>query len=335
MKKMHRNMYRKWMIAAVLLCVFTWVGKAQMVDYSVVSVREESGLELMQFSSDNDLVAMPQVRRGFNGVQWLSNRIIDISPDGTKLAFISARGSSSNIFVKEISRQGSSSQRTNRGNVIDFSYSPDGKLLLFSEKVGKSSRVFQTDAEQGFVCRQITSGNQDYSPTFSEDMKRIFFSRQEARGVSLWSYDVQNNYLSNYSYGMNPCMIGNDVILCARMNDSGRGEIWEVNLTTGVEECIVSDLNISFSTPVLSPNGQWIAFVGGTPLVNENSTYWNTDIYVCRRDGTERRQLTYHAADDLSPVWSRDGRSIFFISQRGSANGIANIWRLTVPEYSF
>ena len=28
-------------------------------------------------------------------------------------------------------------------------------------------------------------------------------------------------------------------------------------------------------------------------------------------------QLTYHAADDLSPVWGRDGRYIYFVSQRG------------------
>ena len=39
-------------------------------------------------------------------------------------------------------------------------------------------------------------------------------------------------------------------------------------------------------------------------------------------------QLTYHAADDLSPVWSRDGRYIYFISQRGSATATANVWRM-------
>lgn len=329
---MSNSAFYKTIILGFFFGVISWGSWAQTVDYSVVSVREESGLELMKFTSDNDLVAMPQVRRGISGVQWFSNRIIDISPDGTKLAFVSARGSSSNIFVKEISRQGSSTQRTNRGNVVDFSYSPDGKLLLFSERVGKNSRIFQTDAEQGFICRQITSGNQDYSPCCSKDMKRVFFARQESRGVSLWSYDVQNNYLSNYSYGMNPCVIGENIILCARMNDSGRGEIWEVNLATGIEECIVSDLNCSFSTPVLSPDGRWIAFVGSSPLMSENTTYWNTDIYISRRDGTERHQLTYHAADDLSPVWSQDGHNLFFISQRGSENAIANIWRLSVPE---
>ena len=203
--------------------------------------------------------------------------------------------------------------------------------MLFSEKIGKTVQIFQTDAEQGFVCRQITSGYQDYSPSFSDDMQRIFFARQESRGNSLWSYDVKNNYLSNFTSGMTPSIIGEDLILCSRMNDSGRGEIWKVNIATGIEECLVSDRIASFSTPILSPDGQWIAFVGGAPLVNGNITYWNTDIYICRIDGTERHQLTYHAADDLSPVWSKDGRYIYFISQRGSADAVANIWRLTVP----
>lgn len=329
---MGKNCCLKQAAAALCLCLLSPALRAQSVDYSVVSVREETGLDLMKFSSDNDLVAMPQVRRVHGGVQWFVNRVTAISPDGNSLAFISARGKSSNIFVKELSRAGASIQRTNRGNVIDLSYSPDGKLLLFSEKSGKYNQIFQTDAHQGFVCRQITSGNLDFSPTFSQDMKKIIFARQEARGVGLWSYDLKDNYLSNYSYGMNPTMISKDVVLCARMNETGRGEIWKVNFSTGVEECLVSDLNVSFSTPVLSPDGRWIAYVGGTPLSNGKATYWNTDIYICRIDGTDRHQLTYHAADDLSPVWSRDGRYIYFISQRGSADAIANIWRLTVPQ---
>jgi len=56
--------------------------------------------------------------------------------------------------------------------------------------------------------------------------------------------------------------------------------------------------------------------------------YRNTDIFVCRIDGTEFTQLTYHAADDISPVWSQDGKYIYFISQRGSSTGTANIWRM-------
>ena len=59
-----------------------------------------------------------------------------------------------------------------------------------------------------------------------------------------------------------------------------------------------------------------------------NRIYLNTDIFAAKIDGTNLVQLTYHAADDLSPVWSKNGKYIYFISQRGSADGTANIWRM-------
>ena len=71
-----------------------------------------------------------------------------------------------------------------------------------------------------------------------------------------------------------------------------------------------------------------LLFVGSN-IINENSfSYANTDIFVAKIDGTNLTQITYHAADDLSPVWSRDGKYIYFISQRGSDTGTANIWRM-------
>jgi Tol biopolymer transport system component len=84
----------------------------------------------------------------------------------------------------------------------------------------------------------------------------------------------------------------------------------------------------SYASPVISPNGRWIMLVGESLIFTGKSYYRNTDIYVCRTDGTQLTQLTFHAADDLSPVWSRDGRYIYFISQRGSADGVANVWRM-------
>jgi len=298
------------------------------VDYSVVTVNEESGINYTRITSDNDYVCMPQVKRSGHNVNWLTNRILDISVDGTQLAYLSARNNSTNIFIKDIAKQGASVQRTNRQSVLDFSYSPDGKYICFSEVNGKLNQIFQTSSVSGYVCRQVTSGAQDYSPVFSSDMKNIFFARQERSGVSVWSYSVERNFLSSYSKGMNPFPVNDTSILCVRFNSDGRGEIWRVDYKTGVEECIVSDAQRSFSTPSVSPNGLWILFVGSNVLMNGTTPYPNTDIFACKTDGTQLVQLTYHAADDLSPVWSRDGRSIYFISQRGSVTGAANVWKM-------
>lgn len=314
-------------VALVAACVET---SAQQVDYSVVSVPEEAGAELIKITSASDYVCMPLVQRRGERIDWLTNRILDVSISGTHLAYLSARNNSTNIFIKELSRQGSSVQRTNRSGVLDFTYSPDGKYICFSERRGNTNQIFQTDAQNGYVCRQITSGNLDYSPVYSSDMQLLFFARQEANGVSIWSHSVQNNFLSSYTPGMNPCPLeGETAFLCTRTNSAGRSEIWRIDYDSGVEECIVSDPGRSFTTPSISPDGEWILFVGESLLDAGKFVYRNTDLFVCRIDGTGFAQLTYHAADDLSPVWSRDGRYIYFISQRGDADGTANVWRMT------
>ena len=302
---------------------------SQKIDYSIVSVPEESAVEFMKVTSSNDYVAMPVVRRTKKSVNWSSNRIVECAKDNRYIAYLSLRNNTTNIFIKELGKQGGSVQRTNRNGVVDFSYSPDGKYICFSEQRGDKCQIFQTDAKEGYICRQITSANNDYTPVYSADMKTIFFSRQETASYSIWGYNIDNNFLSSYTSGITPCVVEKEnAYLCARINSSGNSEIWKVNYETGVEECIVSDINRSFTTPSISPDGKWIVFVGSSAINTGKSNYYNTDIFVCRLDGSEFAQLTYHAADDLSPAWSHDGKFIYFISQRGDADGVANIWRM-------
>lgn len=319
---------RKFTTCALLLIVLT-NAFAQKVDFSVVFVPEESGNNITRISTAGDYVCLPIVKRNSSGVVWLSNRILGISPDGTQLAYLSNRNNTTNIFLTDLNKQGGSVQRTNRQGIQDFSFSPDGSLICFSEVRGKECQIFQTDAKKGYVCRQITSGAKDYSPIFSSDMKQIFFAREEQKGFSVWSHNIANNFLATYSAGLNPSPIANEsAFFCTRTSSAGKCEIWKINYETGAEECIVSDPNRSFTSPAISPNGYWLLMVGGSIIESGNIKYWNTDIYACHTDGTNLTQLTYHAADDLSPVWSSDGKHIYFISQRGDADGTANIWRM-------
>ncbi len=321
----------------ILALVISSSVSAQKIDYSVVNVPEESGLDFVKITKPSDYVALPEVKRKSNGIQWYINRILGISRDNSQIAYLSMRNGATNIFLKDLDKQGSSVQRTNRSAVMDFTYSPDGKYIVFSEARGRNNNqlineVYSTDAKNGYICRQITSANSDYAPVFSRDMKTIYFTRMEQRGSSIWGYDTDKNFLATYVPGMSPATIpGDKALIVSRNNNDGRGEIWKVNPENGTEECLIADPNHSFSTPEVSPDGEWIVFVGDgqIPLGKGNKKFYNTDIFVCRTDGTQMTQLTYHAADDLSPVWSKDGRYIYFISQRGDADGNANIWRIS------
>ncbi|MBP7359316.1 MAG: PD40 domain-containing protein [Prevotella sp.] len=303
---------------------------AQEVNYSVISVPEESSCGFVRITSDNDYVCMPIVKRNSKIAIWATNKVIGTSPDGKDIAFLSARNQTYNIFIKNLEKKSVSVQRTKRQLVTDFSYSPDGSNICFAEKQGKNVQIYQTSAVQGFVCRQITDGNIDNTPVYSSDMSQIFFARQEAKSISIWSYNIKNNYLSNFSNGMNPSPTTDGRILCSRSNTEGKSEIWRIDTQSGVEECIISDLQKSFTSPSLSPDGKWILFTGTGFVFNKNNKkYPNTDIYVAHPDGSGIQQLTFHGADDLSPVWSKDGKYIYFVSQRGSTTAVANLWRLT------
>jgi Tol biopolymer transport system component len=64
------------------------------------------------------------------------------------------------------------------------------------------------------------------------------------------------------------------------------------------------------SAPVLSPDGQSIAFVA------------LNDVWVMRIGGVPRR-LTDDIDRDISPQWTADGRAVYFSSERGNAGQLA------------
>lgn len=304
---------------------------AHNVDYSMVSVGEEAGLDFKKITSDNDYVVKPSVKRFGGKASWDPRKIISVYAGGGKLAYLSQRDNSTNIFIKNLDGLGKTVQRTKRSSVIDFSLSPNEEKIVFSERNGKVTRLFITDSENGYICRQVTDGEYDSSPIFSNDMQHIFFGRLEGKGNSgIWCYSLSDNSLSNIVVGFSPLPLkGTDELVCVRKSRDGKSEIWLINYSTGVEECIVSSTDRSFSSPSISPDGKWILMVGDSALnTGKNLSYKNTDLFVCRIDGTELTQLTYHAADDLSPVWSPDGKFIYFVSKRGSSTGTANVWRI-------
>ena len=97
------------------------------------------------------------------------------------------------------------------------------------------------------------------------------------------------------------------------------GYLWSVprdggearQLTTGGHE----------TSPVFSPDGQWVAFSGQYD--------GNQDVYVMPAAGGEPRRLTWHPGQDAPVSWTNDGKRVLFVSNR---DAFADITRLyTIP----
>lgn len=76
-------------------------------------------------------------------------------------------------------------------------------------------------------------------------------------------------------------------------------------------------------TPVVSPVDQTITFT--VKLANINDNNYSTQIWVMDWNGQNQKQLTSHSAASLNPVFSPDGKSIYFLSSR---SGSSQIWKI-------
>ncbi len=69
-------------------------------------------------------------------------------------------------------------------------------------------------------------------------------------------------------------------------------------------------------SPALSPNGKWIAYSS-----NESGSY---EIYLESYPGTGRRwQISSGDGENFQPVFSRDGRELFFTHQKSNLNSVS------------
>ena len=324
---------------ALLLCVSLLISCGPTA-YLASSSPEESGLNLMKITDESSALiagnlsfertSQGQFNEGICTVErygWGTDRLLDISPDGSELAYQSILDGQWNILVRKAGPQGSATQRTFR-NVGDFSWGKDGNLYFGDAVDGRRVQISATNAHVGSIMRQLTSNNYDCNPILSNDGKKVFFTRIDRSGAYIWSYNLETGALTSCCKGYNPCPVGegSDEFVCVRNSTFGASELWRVNYEKGVETLILTDKNRGFTSPRVSPDGAWILCQGnGKSSITKRD---NLDLFVVKMDGTGFIQLTYHPADDCSAVWSPDGRYIYFLSTRANERNAYNVWRM-------
>ncbi len=106
--------------------------------------------------------------------------------------------------------------------------------------------------------------------------------------------------------------------------NQGLGDLFAVDLNGEIRRVFEAKDNAIYYQPELSPNGRRIAFWG--VILGEGA---QRDIWTISADGSDTVAVTADRHVDFSPVWSPDGRHLYFGSDRG---GTFNIWRVPIDQ---
>ncbi len=323
-------MKKKLMFYGALLFL-VGCGVSQQVVYERLSVEEEGGIKFTPYTTENENVVAPiVVKDEISGMlKWYAAPLLAVSPNGEQITYIAESNGYKNLYIKEISGGSKKIQRTFNKNIMDMSYSPDGTKISFTEDKGGDFNINMINATQGVAVRQVTATSEtELGPIFSPDGESIYYTVQEGNRFYVWNISLETTLKTQYSEGFTPVLTpdGTKLIVTRNSKDSGFGEIWEIDLIKGTETQLLSSPDVGYSSPAISPDGKYITVVGVT--LKSDTRPQNLDVYVMKADGTALTQLTFHGGNDVSPIWSSDGKSLFFLSQRGNAKGKFNVWKM-------
>ncbi len=328
MLEIKKKLGQIFLLFAVLQSVLSC---APAINYLNISVPEEGGIKFAQFTTDDENALGPQIQRNpiTNLLEWYAPAFIAVSPDGNKLTFIGRKDNKDNMYIKNAAGGKATVQRTFREVVRDMAFSPDGSKIAFTDVTGGDYNIFMINATEGAAVQQVTTTTlTEVGPCFAPDGKSIYFAKSDGNRYYIWNVNMETSLLTQYSEGFTPSVAkdGRRLVITRNSKSTGRGEIWLIDLISGSETLVLSDLKKGYSSPQISPDSNLIVCVGSTP--KSITAPENLNIYTIKLDGTGLTQLTFHPGHDVSPIWSSDGKSIFFISQRGNPTGKFNVWRM-------
>ncbi|HKQ98258.1 MAG TPA: hypothetical protein VJV75_10315, partial [Candidatus Polarisedimenticolia bacterium] len=214
------------------------------------------------------------------------------------------------------------------GEEVMPSLSPDGKFVAYASRAAGNADIYSLRVG-GSLPTNLTAGTpeEDLEPAFSPDGSKIAF-RSERDGGGLYVMGATGESVVRVSAtGYRPCWSPDGTRLAAASTDYGdpaarpaRSQLLVIEVTSGKTTVIFGGDAVQ---PSWSPSGKRIAFwaipMGGG----------QRDIWTIPAEGGTPVAVTHDAPLDFNPVWSADGRSLYFSSQRG---GSVNVWRVPIDE---
>jgi Tol biopolymer transport system component/DNA-binding winged helix-turn-helix (wHTH) protein len=263
-----------------------------------------------------------------------------LSPDGHKLIFT---GENRQIRAWLYLFDGTRGQILDSGRGLTSaglegwlsSLSPDGKTLAFYGKRAGAWQFWETSVADGRESPAVpddTLGGAD-EPKWSPDGSSLAYARDRLfdRKIRIVAFNRQTRTEEQIASCAADCSVfdwsRDGSLWISRANpQNARYEILRLPISARphaetAATRIASDPASDLWQSQLSPDGRWITFEAATP----HATHFESTLHVVSAKGGPWIRLTDGKQWDDKPRWSADGKTIYFISERG---GFLNVWGL-------
>ena len=222
-------------------------------------------------------------------------------------------------------------QLTNEHGTEFFpSLAPDGRSFVYASKQIDNFDLFvQRVGGKNATPLTPNTPSDEIAPVFSPNGERIAFrSTREPAGVYVMEASGENVRLvvaGCFHPSWSPD--GKEIVCSTAGHEEApttrntlTSALWIANVETGEKSFLCEN---DAMQPSWSPNGNRIAFWFMPPSAGRS------DIATISRSGGEIEVITKDASTNWNPVWSPDGKFLYFASDR---SGNMSFWRVAIDE---
>jgi Tol biopolymer transport system component len=194
------------------------------------------------------------------------------------------------------------------------SWSPSGNEIAYASFQHGRGDIYVMRPDGSDKRRLTSDPAYDDIPMFSPDGKRIAFVSNRSGSLQIWvmNADGSDQHQLTASTGTNyfPTWSPDGSRIAFRSDRDGNPEIYSMRADGSDVERLTDDPSIEFS-PSWGPDGRIV-------FVSNRDTGGKSSLWIMNGDGSHQHRLTPrdYVWNELSPVWSPDGKRLLFQADR-------------------
>jgi serine/threonine protein kinase/Tol biopolymer transport system component len=194
--------------------------------------------------------------------------------------------------------------------------SPDGSTVAFNRYDAGPGDIWLDEPKRG--ASQFTFGMDSEGPIWSPDGKRLAFTHlvgggtQFDRKASDGIGTVERFYASGVGTSLEDWSSDNRFILFSVLDPKTKRDIWVLPGSGDKKAFPYLNNDYNEAEPRLSPDGKWLAYI--SDKLGHYEVYVDTFVGdVVNPSSAPRGTWPISTAGGTRPVWSRDGKELYFI----------------------